>query len=153
MPPWTIPKSAERLSPWASRLRSAHRSDRFMERRAASSVAGYGVHSSKIMTMSEPRARWTCMDFSGVSSTVEPLIGDLKVTPASVTFVVPERLNTWKPPESVSIGRAQPAKSCRSPCASITSVPGRSIRWKVLPSMISAPVASRSRGSMPLTVP
>src|SRR5471030_261683 len=44
-------------------------------------------------------------------------------------------------------------KSCRSPCFLITSVPGRSHKWKVLPRMISAPVATISRGSMPLTVP
>jgi len=35
---------------------------------------------------------------------------------------------TWKPPESVSIGRCQFMNSCRPPCARITSVPGRNIR-------------------------
>ncbi|MNT70873.1 hypothetical protein D3C72_2093080 [compost metagenome] len=63
------------------------------------------------------------------------------------------RLNTWKPPESVRIGPFHCMKSCRPLCFLITSVPGRSHRWKVLPRIISAPMASMSRGSMPLTVP
>ena len=35
-------------------------------------------------------------------------------------------------------------KPCRPPISSISSAPGRSIRWYVLPSMISAPRSSRS---------
>ena len=35
----------------------------------------------------------------------------------------------------------------------ITSMPGRSQRWKVLPRMICAPMPSISRGSIPFTVP
>ncbi|MNV67226.1 hypothetical protein D3C71_1600180 [compost metagenome] len=148
-----MPNSAAVFSPWASFERLAQRRDNSMEIRATSSSAGYGVHSSKIITMSEPRSRWTCIDSSGPMNTLAPSTGEAKVTPSSLILRMAPRLNTWKPPESVRIGPFHCMKSCRSPCFLITSVPGRSHRWKVLPRMISAPVASISRGSMPLTVP
>ena len=39
-----------------ARERAAQRSDSSIEVRATSCSAGYGVHSSKIITMSEPRS-------------------------------------------------------------------------------------------------
>ena len=78
--------------------------------------------------MSEPSALWIRIDSSGVSSSRSPLIGDWKRTPSSPILRVAPRENTWNPPESVRIGRFQPMNRCRSPCAPITSVPGRSHR-------------------------
>ena len=37
--------------------------------------------------------------------------------------------NTWKPPESVRIGRFQAMKRCRPPSSAIVSSPGRKCRW------------------------
>ncbi len=42
---------------------------------------------------------------------------------------------------------------CRPPSAATRSAPGRSIRWKVLPSTISAPVSATDCGSIAFTVP
>ena len=148
-----MPNSADGLSPWAIFERLAQRSDSSMERLATSWSAGYGVHSSKIITMSEPRARCTAMDSSGPMKTLAPSTGEAKVTPSSLILRMAPRLNTWKPPESVRIGPFHCMKSCRSPWRWITSVPGRNQRWKVLPRMICAPMSSMSRGNMPFTVP
>ena len=111
-----------------------------MESRACASVAGHGVQSSKHMAMSEASARCTSMESSGVRFTWSPSMGERKRTPSSVILRSSARLNTWKPPESVRMGRCQCMKPCRPPCARMTSVPGRSIRWKVLPRMICAPM-------------
>ena len=138
---------------WAALLRSAQRSDSSMDSCATSTLAGYGVHSSNTMTMSEPRSRCTCMDSSGPMNTVSPLTGERKVTPASVILRSSPRLNTWKPPESVRMGPSQFMKSCRVPCCLMIPTPGRSIRWKVLPRMIAAPLCATSSGVMALTVP
>ncbi|MNT45711.1 hypothetical protein D3C72_1823080 [compost metagenome] len=51
-----------------------------------------------------------------------------KVTASSVSLDMPDRLMTWKPPESVRIGLSQRMKLCRPPRRSIRSGPGRSIR-------------------------
>ena len=80
-------------------------------------------------------------------------MGERNLTPASVILRKSPKLQTWNPPESVKIGFSQPIKSCKSPWARTTSVPGRNIKWKVLPKMISAPTASISLGNIPLTVP
>ncbi len=93
------------------------------------------------------------MDSSGVRSIRSPLIGDANFAPSSVIFRIAPRLKTWKPPESVRIGPFQPMKPCRPPCFPITSVPGRSHRWKVLPSTICAPSPASSSGDIALTVP
>ena len=93
------------------------------------------------------------IDSSGVRKSLSPLIGDWNATPSSEIFRSAPRLNTWKPPESVRIGRSHPMKRCRPPCASITARPGRSHRWKVLPSTISAPTSTSSPGLIAFTVP
>ena len=90
---------------------------------------------------------------SGVSSSLSPLTGDWKATPSSLTLALAPSDQTWKPPLSVRIGRLQPAKRCRPPKLRSTSRPGRSQRWKVLPRMISAPIASSDCGITPLTLP
>jgi hypothetical protein len=124
-----------------------------MDARASASVAGYGVHSSNTMTTSEPRFRCTAMDRSGVSSTRSPLTGERKMTPASEILRSSPRLHTWNPPESVRIGLSQCMNRCRPPSARTVSSPGRSMRWKVLPSRICVPASTRSAGVIALTVP
>jgi hypothetical protein len=105
------------------------------------------------MTTSLSRTRWICMLTSGVSSSLSPLTGDWKATPSSLTLALAPSDQTWKPPLSVRIGRGQPSKRCSPPKRAMTSVPGRSQRWKVLPRMISAPIASSDDGRTPLTLP
>ncbi len=129
-----------------------------IERRTSASGATtpsfcQAVHSSNCMTMSLSSARWICMLTSGVSSSLSPLTGDWKATPCSLTLALAPSDQTWKPPLSVRIGRVQPSKRCRPPNARSTSSPGRSQRWKVLPRMISAPIASSDCGITPLTLP
>ena len=123
-----MPNRALGLPACALLLRSAQRSDRRIEAAASLSLAGKGVHSSKIMAMSELRLRWMRIDSSGVSSMRSPLTGEAKCTPSSVIFLSFPRLNTWNPPESVRIGPLHPIKRCRPPCAAIVSSPGRSHR-------------------------
>ena len=153
MPPCTIPNSAAGLPACATLLRRAQRRLSSIESRACSGLAGYGVHSSKTITTSEPSSRCTRIEVSGSRNTALPSTGERNRTPLSLILRMSPRLNTWKPPESVSIGRFHPMKACRSPRSRMMPEPGRSIRWKVLPSTICAPASSRSRGSMPLTVP
>ncbi len=137
----------------ASRLRRAQRIDSSIDCRASDSVAGYGGHSSNTITMSESSAVCTCIDISGLRNTGSPFTGERNRTPSSVSLRSSARLKTWKPPESVRIGPGQCMKPCRPPCARTTSVPGRSIRWKVLPRMISAPSPVSSSGVIAFTVP
>ena len=91
---------------------------------------------------------------SGVSSSLSPLTGDWKATPSSLTLALAPSDQTWKPPLSVRIGRG-PAFEAVQPAEARDArrCPGRSQRWKVLPRMISAPIASSDDGSTPLTLP
>ena len=57
---------------------------------------------------------------------------------------------TWKPPESVMIGRRQAMNSCRPPISATWSSPGVMNRWKVLPSTIGKPRSATSDGLEPL---
>ena len=90
---------------------------------------------------------------SGVSSSLSPFTGEAKATPSSLTLALAPSDQTWKPPLSVRIGRDQASKPCRPPKWRSTSSPGRIQRWKVLPRMICAPIASSADGITPLTVP
>ena len=150
-----MPKSALRFAcPSNSvRQRLAQRSESSIDVAASSRVAGCAVHSSNTITMSESSARCTCIEISGVSSIRSPLTGEANVTPSSRTLRIAPRLHTWKPPESVRSGFGQPMKRCKPPCAAMTSMPGRSHRWNVLPRTICAPSSSSSRGAIALTVP
>ena len=103
--------------------------------------------------MSEPSERCTSIESSGVRRTSLPSMGERNFTPSSVILRSLLSENTWKPPESVRMGFCQCMKPCSPPCASMMAVPGRSIRWKVLPRMICAPMPSSSSGVMALTVP
>ena len=68
--------------------------------------------------MSLPRASWTSTVDAGVNLCVSPLRCDWKVTPSSVILRRPERLKTWKPPESVRMAPGQDMKRCNPPsCA------------------------------------
>lgn len=140
-------RSMELSLRWAQRRLSS------IERRATSSVAGYGVHSSKIITTSESSTFWIFMLSSGPRNTRAPSVGEAKVTPCSVILRRWASENTWKPPESVRIGPSQRQKPCRPPWSAMMSRPGRRYRWKVLPRMISAPSARTWSGRMPLTEP
>ncbi|CPL69059.1 Uncharacterised protein [Bordetella pertussis] len=129
-----------------------------IERASSSMLAGrpsisYGVHSSNTMTISEFSERWMRIDSSGVRNRRAPSMGEANFTPSSVILRMPCRLKTWKPPESVRMGLSHCMKPCRPPCFSMMAVPGRSHRWKVLPSTICAPMSSSSCGSMALTLP
>jgi hypothetical protein len=105
------------------------------------------------MAMSELSTAWMRIDSSGVRKSRSPFTGEAKWTPSSVTLRSVSRLKTWKPPESVRIGARQFMNRCRPPCLAITSRPGRSQRWNVLPSTICAPLAATSSGDIAFTVP
>ena len=155
MPPWTMPNSAFALPPVSNSLRErrAQRSDNCIESAASSRVAGCGVHSSNTITTSESSVRWICIESSGVRNSLSPFTGEANATPSSATLRSGPRLHTWKPPESVRMGRSQPMKRCSPPWAATTSCPGRSQRWNVLPRTICAPSSTNSRGAMAFTVP
>ena len=81
------------------------------------------------MATSAPIRSWIRIEFSGVNSTGLPSMWERKNAPASLTFTCLARLNTWKPPESVSVGPSQPMnRASPPPCATISS-PGRRWRW------------------------
>ena len=86
------------------------------------------MHSSKAITMSEPSSRWISMLRSGLRWCIAPSTWLRKVTPSSVSLRSSARLITWKPPESVRIGRSQFMKRCSPPSRATRSAPGRSIR-------------------------
>ena len=65
------------------------------------------VSSSNAITMSEPSARWTSMDFSGERKCREPSMKLLNSMPSSVTFLSEESEKTWNPPLSVSMAPSQ----------------------------------------------
>ena len=109
-------------------------------RAPAASVAGHGVQSSKHMAMSEPSARCTSMESSGVSRTGLPSTGDWKRTPSSVILRKVREAEHLEAARVGEDGRCQCMNPCRPPCAWMIFVPGRSIRWKVLPRMICAPM-------------
>src|SRR3954468_7454438 len=58
---------------------------------------------------------------------------------------------TWKPPESVMIGRSQRWNRCSPPSCAISSWPGDRNRWNVFPSTMSKPRSAASRTSRVLT--
>ena len=101
-----MPNSAASFSSRSCSLRErwAQRRLSSIDLRATSSVAGYGVHSSKIITTSESSTFWMCMLTSGLRNTLAPSVGAAKVTPSSVILRRWASENTWKPPESVRIG-------------------------------------------------
>ena len=99
-----------------------------MEARACGSVAGCSVQSSSAMAMSERSVSCMSIESSGVRRTSLPSIGERKRTPSSLMRRRLLRLNTWKPPESVRIGRRQCMKRCSPPWAAMTLGPGRSSR-------------------------
>ena len=74
------------------------------------------------------RSRDDFLEISEVELRVSPSTGEANVTPSSCTLRNGPRLKTWKPPESVRIGRGQAMNRCRPPCAATTSTPGRNQR-------------------------
>ena len=123
-----MPNCAPGLPACASRERFAQRSVRSMDSRVRASSRGYSVQSSNAITTSDPSERCTAIERSGSRKTFEPSMGERNSTPASVMIRRAPRLNTWKPPESVRMGRSQCMKRCSPPSASTASAPGLSIR-------------------------
>ena len=115
-------------SPKASRERAAHRIDSRIEAATVASSAGSAGHSSKHITMSDPRSRWISMLRSGVSMCFDPSRCEENRTPSSVSFRNCDSDITWNPPESVRIGCGQFMNLCRPPSRATRSAPGRSIR-------------------------
>jgi hypothetical protein len=66
------------------------------------------VHSSKIITMSEFSTCWMRIDSLRRQEQLAPSIGEENLTPSSVILRSAPSENTWKPPESVRIGRPSP---------------------------------------------
>src|SRR3546814_6057470 len=86
----------------ARRERAAQRSDSSIESLATFSVAGYGVHSSKIIAMSESSVVWIRIDTSGDRNTFEPSTGEANITPSSVILRLCASENTWRSEEHTS---------------------------------------------------
>src|SRR4051812_13207677 len=120
--------------------------------------------------MSDPSLAWASIDVSGPMNRSWPSRYEEKRTPSSsidrmrLSPLPRLRLissatdpwpieNTWKPPESVMIGRRQAMNSCRPPISATWSSPGVMNRWKVLPSTIGKPRSATSAECRPLTVP
>ena len=74
--------------------------------------------------MSLPKASCTSTVDAGVKLCVSPFRCDWKVTPSSVILRSPERLKTWKPPESVRIAPGQDMKRCSPPSCADQFMPG-----------------------------
>ena len=96
--------------------------------RASSCVASPGAHSSKAIAISAFSAACTSIEISGERKQSDPSMCDRNSVPASVILRSAPRLQTWNPPESVSMARFQPMKLCRPPHALIVSIPGRNQR-------------------------
>ena len=153
MPPWTMPKRAFR---WpimfvAGALRPAQGDAHGLG--GLSWLAGYGVHSSKIMTMSELRTCWMRIDSSGVRKSRVPSMGDANLTPL-------RRSSAGRPgkdPEAPGIGEdgfyPQSMKRCSPPWARTTSVPGRSQVEGAAQVRIWAPMSARDWGVIALHCP
>ena len=86
-------------------------------------------HSSNAMAMVEPKLDWICMLSSGPMKILRPSMWELKYTPSSLIFLILARENTWKPPESVKIGRSQFMNLWSPPNSLISLSPVRTCRW------------------------
>jgi hypothetical protein len=124
-----MPNSAWSGRVFAASERSAHRIVRSTAASTRSGAAVLGGQSSKHMAMSAPSASWTRIDSSGLRNTVRPSRWLLNRTPPSSITLWSASENTWKPPESVSIGRSQPMNAGSPPARAMTSAPGLSHRW------------------------
>ena len=116
-----LPKRA--LERFAQRIDSA--SDFSITGFARPASAG---HSSSTIWISEPSRRWISIARSGDRNSAWPSICDWKRTPSSLILRRDASDITWKPPESVRIGRCQFMNLCRPPSRATRSAPGRSIR-------------------------
>jgi hypothetical protein len=147
MPPWTMPKRAAGLSPWAGRERAAQRRESSMEPRPPDPPGrGALVEDHHDVRAQRPLHLHGDLgaqeDRAAVHRGAEahPLLRDL------AQLAQAEDLEA---PGVGQDGASQCMKPCRSPQRRMTSVPGRSIRWKVLPRMIWAPSPRAPRGSWP----
>jgi hypothetical protein len=110
-----MPKQAwPGCSPNAAFERLAQRIESASDFSICTSVAGNGAHSSSTIWISEPRRRWISIARSGDRNSSVPSICERKRTPSSLILRSPDSDITWKPPESVRIGRSQPMNRCKA---------------------------------------
>ena len=120
------PKRAWSSRWWAASDRSAQRCVRSVATATSrGSVDAGGTGWSKATATSGPSASWIAIDDSGVKRCLDPSWWLRNVTPSSSIALRSPSETTWKPPESVRIGRSQPMKRWRPPSRSIRSWPGR----------------------------
>ena len=99
------------------------------ERSCSDSGASASVQSSRQTTTSLPSWSWRFTIRSGVRFHFSPVAGSRKIT--SLSRMTPRfgswrmRLQTWKPPESLMIGRSQSMNRWIPPAACTTRAPGR----------------------------
>ena len=111
-----MPKSAWSGRVWAASERSAQRWVRAVATATSDRDEAWGGTGwSKATATSGPSASCTAIDSSGVKRWVEPSRWLRNVAPPSSISRRPARLTTWKPPESVRIGRGQAMKACSPP--------------------------------------
>ena len=160
MPPCTMGKSAcSGYSPVSPSLvnsscaRSSQRSERSLASRASAIGDWPGTTWSNCMTTSAPMLRSICITDSGVKVRAAPFRCERNSTPFSLILRRPSSENTWKPPESVRMGRSQAMNLWMPPSSRIRVSVGRSCRWYALARIIVAPARVSSSGSSALTVP
>jgi hypothetical protein len=145
MPPWTMPNSALLVAEAIKCCRAsacAQRSDSSIDLRRL--FVG-GVGRALVEDHHDVRAQ-RVLDLHrilGTMNSLSPLIGDWKRTPS---FADLAQVAQAEHLEAAGVGqdRAVPAhEAVQAAVGAITSSPGRSQRWKVLPSTICAPVAVR----------
>ena len=116
-------------------------------------VAGYSTHSSNDIIMSAPKASSISIPFSGEKKCLLPSKCDLNSTPSSLIVLKSLKLNTWNPPQSVSIGLSQFMNLCSPPASFTISCPGLKYKWYVFDNIICAPTSSfSSSGVIDFTV-
>jgi hypothetical protein len=120
--------------------------------RADGSSLWPGITWSNCIMTSAPRLRSIRMTLSGVKWRREPSRWLWNSTPSSLTSRSAASENTWKPPESVSIGPSHAMKRWRPPSCRTSSSPGRRCRWYAFERTICARIARRSSGSSAFTV-
>ena len=69
---------------------------------------------------------------------------ELKYTPSSFIFLIPDNENTWNPPESVSIGLSQFINLCNPPISATTLSDGLKCKWYVFDNSTWHPISFKS---------
>ena len=130
-PPCTIPNRSWSARRCVRRPRSAQRRVRSRHARVrpcSGSPGRISSNSSSTTIRSAPSRSWISTARSGDRNTERPSSGLLNSTPSSLRRQNASSENTWKPPESVSIGPSQPMNPCSPPCAATSSSPGPQVQ-------------------------